>query len=159
MSAAVDSLQVLMCSGSDRERGLAQGESFRAVIHDVMVRWREAIERRHSIAASAYVSEFLAATAFVPSIEKYTPGLLEEVRGIADGSGQSYENMLAYNLMDEEWEFGSDRLERAPGRTVACLVREGHAPVVAQTMDIPTVHDGSQVVVHHKPISGPESIV
>lgn len=159
MSAAIDSLQVLICSGSERERGITQGESFRSMIHDVMVRWREAIERRHGTDASSYVSDFLAATSFVPTIERFTPGLLEEVRGIAEGSEQPFEHMLAYNLMDEEWEFGRDRLQQAPGCTVACLVRDGLAPVVAQTMDIPTVHDGSQVVVHHKPNTGPESIV
>ncbi len=159
MGATISSLQVLVCSGSDYERGVAQGESFRSMIRDVMVRWREAIERRHQLDATTYVSDFLSSTTFLPTIERFTPGLLEEVRGIAEGSGQPFDQMLAYNLMDEEWEFGSGRFERAPGCTIACLVRDGLPPVVAQTMDIPTVHDGSQVVVHHKPDTGPEKIV
>ena len=55
------------------------------------------------IPAAEHVAGLLGATRFVPAIEASTPELLEEVRGIAEGAGVSFERILAYNLMDEEW--------------------------------------------------------
>ncbi|MCC6793420.1 MAG: hypothetical protein IT336_17180 [Thermomicrobiales bacterium] len=158
-TVAARTLPVVVCQGDARKRGRIQGETLRGTIAEVLERWQASLAARHGIAAEAYIAEFLAATAFVPTIERLTPALLDEVRGIAEGSGQPFATMLAYNLMDEEWSYGSERLAQAPGCTVACLQIPGHPPVVAQTMDIPSLHDGSQVVVHHKPDEGVESLV
>ena len=64
-----------------------------------------------------HVAGLLAATRFVPAIEASTPELLEEVRGIAEGAGVSFERILAYNLMDEEWWYSQAR--RATGTRAA----------------------------------------
>jgi isopenicillin-N N-acyltransferase-like protein len=161
MSIAAEprTLPILVCHGSSRERGRAQGEQFRETIAETVGRWRDVLTQRHGIDAGDYIAEFLASTSFVPAIERYTPGPLDEVRGIAEGAGQPFETMFAYNLMDEEWTYGKQRRGEAPGCTVACYAAEGAAPVIAQTMDIPPVHDGSQVAVHHKPDDGMELIV
>jgi isopenicillin-N N-acyltransferase-like protein len=161
MTATVEprTLTVIECAGSAHERGRAQGEALRATIGEVLGRWRAALEIRHGRAADAYIAEFLAATHYLPAIEHYTPGLLAEVRGMAEGSGLPFETILAYNLMDEEWAYGESRRARQPGCTVACLVSAGGTPVIAQTMDIPSLHDGSQVAVRHRPENGPETVI
>jgi isopenicillin-N N-acyltransferase-like protein len=109
--------------------------------------------------AGDYIAGFLGKTDFLPAIERWTPGLLDEVRGIAEGAGQPFETILTYNLMDEEWSYGSEKLGEEPGCTVTCLVPLDGAPIIAQTMDIPPIHDGTQIVVRHKPVDAPEMLV
>ena len=152
-------LPIITCAGTPRARGQAHGEQLRDQIADVLERWRSSLSDRHGIDAGDYIAEFLANTRFVPTIELHSPGLLEEVRGMAEGAGQPFETMLAYNLMDEEWQYARERDAEQPGCTVACLVPDSGAPVIAQTMDIPSLHDGSQAVIHHKPDDAPETIV
>ena len=161
MTATIETrtLPVLVCTGLPFERGRAQGEAFRGPIGAVIQRWEGAIERRHGISAGNYITDFLGKTNFIPAIEQWTPGLLEEVRGIAESANQPFETILAYNLMDEEWTYGSEKVGEAPACTVACLIPSGGAPIVAQTMDIPPIHDGTQVAVHHKPDDGPEQLI
>jgi hypothetical protein len=54
--------------------------------------------------------------------------------------------------MDEEWSFRTGKLDSmAPGCTVVAIA--GNA--IAQTMDIPTIHDGTQIVLAIQPEHGP----
>lgn len=149
-------LRMLDVHGTPSQRGRQQGEALRDVIAETIGRWSAAIERRHGVAAVDYFAELIATTTFVPTIEQYTPGLLDEVRGLADGANLPFETVFAYNLLDEEWEFSESRRAKKPGCTAACLTGIGVTPVVAQTMDIPTVHDGSQVAIRHKRDDGPD---
>jgi hypothetical protein len=116
-----------------------------------------------------YLIEFLDATHYLPAMQRWAPEALEEIRGLAEGANQPFRRVLAYNLMDEEWYFGEERRQRqaSGGRkslplqcTVVCLRLPGSGvPVIAQTMDIPSVHDGTQVVLHHVPDDGPEMLI
>jgi predicted choloylglycine hydrolase len=94
-------------------------------------------------------------THFPAAIERYAPRLMQEVLGIARGANQPFETILAYNLMDEEWSFRNGQLAQVPGCTAVAIEGVG----IAQTMDIPSVHDGSQVALVHRPNDGPERIV
>lgn len=149
-------LAIVDVAGSARERGRQQGESLRPVIVETVARWQETIAARHGMDADAYMAEFLANTGFLPAIERFTPDALAEVRGIAEGAGLPFATMLVYNLMDEEWSYAARRAGVQPGCTTACLIPRDGAPVVAQTMDIPSVHDGSQVAVRHRRDDGPD---
>ncbi len=67
--------------------------------------------------------------------------------------------MLAYNLLDEEWTYAQAR-RLPPGCTVAGFRLPGTgAPLIAQTMDIPSVHDGTQTLLRLRPVDGPEALV
>lgn len=90
-------------AGSGRERGRAHGEELRPRIEAALARWDEDAARRSGRTAREHVAAFLAGTSFAAACERHTPDLLDEVRGIAEGSGARFERILAYNLMDEEW--------------------------------------------------------
>jgi isopenicillin-N N-acyltransferase like protein len=106
--------------------------------------------------ASDYIARFLADTHFLPAIERYTPELLEELRGTAEAAGQSFELLLAYNLMDEEWWYSDPLLHRDACSLVAFA---GDAGVIGQNMDLPTVMDGGQAVLHVRADDGHEQAV
>ena len=153
-------LRVVDCAGPPRERGRAHGEGLRPLVRAGLDRWLDALGEAHGTDPGRYVGDFLGATAYPAAIARWTPALLEEVRGIAAGAGRPFPHLLAYNLMDEEWAHGGARRGPAPGCSVAGVRPPGGGrPFLAQTMDIPSLHDGTQAVLRVRPGEGPEVLV
>ncbi|HET7170404.1 MAG TPA: C45 family peptidase [Gaiellales bacterium] len=157
MAVAPDA--IVDVSGSGRERGRAHGEQQRDRIAGALERWDADVGERLGITAAEHVAGLLEATRFLPAVEQHTPDLLEEVRGIAEGGGISFERILAYNLMDEEWWYS-----QAPGRRHACSLvavagGEGRGALLAQNMDLPEVMDGGQTILRSTAPDGSRSVV
>jgi isopenicillin-N N-acyltransferase like protein len=156
-------LRVIELAGSPSELGLTHGEELRSVIADALRRWFGEIEARRGITGDAYITSFLAATGFIRTIETFTPALLEEVRGIAEGARQSFETIFAYQLMDEEWWYRTSLSRAGRAAIEACsavgVMRKDGTSLVAQNMDLPSVYDGTQVLLHLRPAQGPEALV
>ena len=107
-----------------------------------------------------YIAEFVAGTDFLPAIQQWTPDLLEEMEGIAAGANQPWHWIYAYNLLDEEWTWARRyRSHGAPGCTAVGVVGANGTPVLGQTMDIPSVHDGTQAVLHLEGATGPDVVL
>ncbi len=79
-------IQVLVLEGSPYERGLTHGKTLKKDIHEVVALWKAQLASQSKTDADAFIETFLEETNFAPAIEKWTPDLLEEVRGIADGA-------------------------------------------------------------------------
>ena len=142
------------CHGDGRTRGRAQGETLRAQIADAFERWAEHTAHATGMHPDAYVEALLADTDFLPAIARHTPELLEEVRGIAEGSGMTLDSVLAYNLMDEQWWHQADLVAGHACSLLAVPAEDGRPALVAQNMDLPDWMDGAQAVVHHHTPSG-----
>jgi isopenicillin-N N-acyltransferase-like protein len=154
-------LPIVTCAGSPGERGEQHGEAFRGLIAEGLGRWAESIASAHAVAADVYLRDFVHGTDFLPTIRRWTPGLLDEVEGIARGSAQPWPWIYAYNLLDEEWTWSRERTAAgsAPGCTVAGFAPEGGTTLLAQTMDIPNIHDGTQAVLRIEPDDRPAALV
>lgn len=161
MATETVTLRVLHCSGTPSERGRQQGEELRPLIEQGVGRWLESIGIRHGIDPDTYLADFLQKTTYRTYVERWTSELLLEVHGIADGSGQSFERMLVYSMLDEEWRFSTTHASgQAPGCTAVGVRAEGDRPtLIGQTMDIPALHDGTQVVVIHEEQGAPTQAV
>lgn len=157
---SVAGVDVVDCAGTPRQRGEQHGEALRDQIAGGLARWREAIATAHAVDADGYIAAFVQGTDFLPAIRRWTPSLLEEVEGIARGAGQPWEWIYACNLLDEEWTWASaHRRGDPPGCTVAGFVPDGGPPVLAQTMDINTFHDGAQAVLRLEGNGDPSALV
>ncbi len=153
-------LPVVTCAGSPGERGEQHGEALRGVIAEGLGNWAESIASAHGVAPDAYIHGFVQGTDFLPAIQRWTPGLLDEIEGIARGSAQPWQWIYAYNLLDEEWTWARDqKAGTAPGCTVAGFAPRDGTPVLAQTMDIPNLHDGTQAVLRIEPDDSPAALV
>lgn len=137
------SFSFLEISGPPRERGRRYGESLRRRIVDRDRRWRQEIESAAKRPADDFIAEFLEQTRFMPAIETWTPDLLEEVRGIADGSGLPYPAVLAAQFMDEEWWFQHSRNHHCS----SFGARREQGTIIGQTMDLPSWMDGFQTLL------------
>jgi sugar phosphate isomerase/epimerase len=143
---AAAKLRVIDLRGTPYERGLTHGRSLKAEIGELVTRWKADLEKTYRVPAATYISKFLAASDFKPAIERWTPGLLDEVRGIADGAGVDFETMYAFQLVDESWVM-SDDLELAKCTSIAVQKRGGSPAIVSQNMDIPPFYHGFQTVL------------
>jgi isopenicillin-N N-acyltransferase-like protein len=134
-------------SGSAYERGVRHGKALKVEIAAVLGRFKADIKTSRNRDADSLIAEFLQATDFIPAIKKWTPELLDEVKGIADGSGQKFETVFAYQLPDEIWVY-FDKLDANHCSGIGVAKTPLHPAYVAQNMDLPSWTHGSQTVLH-----------
>lgn len=145
-------LPVIELSGTPRQRGRIHGETLRPMIREIVDLWKSEL-------ASAwgdpddYIQEFLADTRFTDAVLHWTPGLMEEVRGISEGSGIDFDTLFAFQCVDEEWWYSRNRrhgivlppYEKCS--VVAVFGQENIPTIVAQNMDLASWEDGFQILL------------
>ncbi len=144
-------LDLVTFRGTPRARGRAHGEHFAERIHDLLERWGEALERGYGVDRRRYVDLFFAETGYERATEKWAARVLEEVRGIAEGSGADYRTLLAFQHVNEEFEFGPRLAKIAPAgeacSTIVAPSHEGRPALLAQNLDLAQYLDGYQVLL------------
>ncbi len=155
-SGEASRLEVVTLTGSPLERGRIHGETLKAKIGDVIRIWKEELRKAYNLDPDKYINEFVHNTRFLESIKKWAPDLMEEVRGISEGSGIDIQTIFAYQLPDEEWWYGRNRsLGLSLGETRACsalgVSKQKDLPsLLAQNLDLPSYFDGFQTLLHIK---------
>lgn len=94
MSAGFPRIRV---SGDAHERSRQYGEAAREQI----LITRAGYERAFAAKGTSWADATAQALALLPSIEAHAPHLLDEIRGIATGSGMSFEEILTLNCRSE----------------------------------------------------------
>lgn len=116
-----------------------------------MARWAEVAVRETGLTLESYVERFYRETDFLPAIERWTPDLLEEVRGIAEAAGLDFRHVLLRQLSDEEpWYRRELREAGAPAEGCTGIGRHASPAgpaIVAQNMDCGAYMHGLQVVL------------
>ncbi len=161
---AAESIPIVELRGGPRARGRAHGEALRARIETVREQWRESLTIRFGTNPSFFVDAFLLETRFTDAVRRWTPALMEEIEGIAEGSGRPLNETLAFQYMDEEWWFGASRFARAPSKAGGCSIiasrgRDGDAPILAQNMDLHGFLDGGQTILRTEGADSPHATI
>ena len=147
-------IPVLDLKGSGKERGRAHGEALRDPIGELVARWKAELASVWGD-PDGYIREFLSDTRFPDAINRWTPDLMEEVEGIAEGSAQSFETMFAFQCIDEEWWYGRNKkygihLPAFDKCSVIGVCGQDQPVFVAQNMDIYAYEDGFQILLRIK---------
>jgi isopenicillin-N N-acyltransferase-like protein len=141
--------QPLLLQGAPYERGLAHGETLRGQIHEVVGRWKGELAHMYQMDADEAIARFIGGTGFAPAIRRWTPDLLDEIRGIAAGADMAWETILAFQLLDEMWS--NEDVFFAEHCSSLGLPAHGSEPAyVAQNVDVESFRDGFQVLLHIK---------
>ena len=144
-------LKTITVSGNGYERGFQHGQQLKKEIGELMVLWKKDLEQTTHIPADSFIHHFLNSTDFIPSIKKYTPDILEEVKGIAKGAGQSFNDMFSFQLMDEYWvyadQLSADTIHHRCS-DIGVPAMKGRPAYVSQNMDVDAWMDGYQIVLH-----------
>ena len=159
---AIYKMRVLPLEGTPRQRGQQHGEELREAISRHLDLFRENIEQDTGLNSKEYLDRFMSETEFLPAIEKYAPDLLDEVSGIAEGSGRTFQEVLARQCSDEDtWFRQVVKFGRSIPEHCSCLgTREGGHSLIAQNMDSPRYYDGFQTLLRlREPGSDVESLV
>jgi isopenicillin-N N-acyltransferase-like protein len=147
---AQNSVPVIHLSGKPFERGEQHGKQLKAQIAEVYQKWKSSLSTDKD--PDTIIKDFLASTRFSAAIAKWAPDTYEELRGIAVGSGQSLDDVLAFNLIDEYWAY-LDREKNGNAEKSKCtalgVAKSGtQATVIAQNVDIDNYLHGYQVLLH-----------
>ncbi len=138
---------VLELKGNAYERGLEHGKQSKNDIAAIFTRWKE---NMRSDNPDSLIKAFLSATNFEPVTKKYVPGILDEIKGIAEGSGQTYDDVFAFQLLDEFWIYldaqRNENRHHCSGMGVAATA--DHPAYIAQNMDVENYMQGGQVLLH-----------
>jgi predicted choloylglycine hydrolase len=154
---ATGTQDALILEGDGRSRGRAHGEQLRERVAAALEALESDIARRTGRSAADHLRDFLAATAFLPTIQERTPDLLQEVRGIAEGANADFALVLAHNLLDEEWSYSESTGQSCS--VLAVAPEDGRPGLLAQNMDLPAWTDGSQVVLRCRDQAGDEAVL
>ena len=160
----MESFPVLHLTGSPREQGRQHGGELRNLIADVREKWRASLATRFGVHPDTFIREMLAETKFIDAMKRWSPSFVEEIEGIADGSGRPLDETIAFQCMDEEWWFGTMRYRKLAPPSDACSIiairgADGRAPILAQNMDLRAYYDGGQVVIDVATDRGPRASV
>ena len=152
-------MPVIELKGTAYERGWQHGTQLKKEIAAVFTRWKQ---NMRSPNPDSLISAFLAATNFEPATRKYVPAVLDELKGIAAGSGQSYADVFAFQLLDEFWVYldakRNEERHHCSGIGVAAMA--GRPAYIAQNMDVENYMQGGQVLLHIPAgAAGPEQYI
>ncbi|MCK0115271.1 C45 family autoproteolytic acyltransferase/hydolase [Gelidibacter sp. F63206] len=143
---------VITLSGTPFERGYNHGEKLKKPIAEVFQLWKQSIHKDTKRHPDSVISHFLKTTNYKKAISEWTPQIWEEIEGLAAGSGQSLDDVFAFQMIDEYWGY-LDRLQNNSVDKDHCsaigVAKNGsHPTMVAQNIDIDNFMNGYQVLFH-----------
>lgn len=133
-------------SGTGYQLGLQHGQIFKKEIGELVAKFKEKTTKELGKDANEVLADFYQKTSFDAAIKQWTPEIYEEVRGIADGAGQSFNDVMVFSLLDEFWVY-QDNIENHHCSGVGVPARNGQPGYIAQNMDIESYTDGYQVLL------------
>jgi len=139
-------LKEITLTGSGYELGLQHGKILKKEIGEIVTKWKANTSKSFKKDAELTLDAFYKQADFESAIKEYTPDLYEEVRGIADGSGQAFRDILVLNLLDEFWVY-IDELYNHHCSDVGVPSINGSTSYIAQNMDIESYTDGYQTLI------------
>ena len=145
-------MYVLELSGNGYERGLQHGKQLKEKIAAIYTKWKEVLRKDTRRDPDSVIADFLGNAAFKATVKHHTPDLWDEVRGIADGSGQKFDDVLAFQLVDEYWAY-LDKLaqnKRDKCSSIGKAATGDQPTFVAQNIDLEQFRQGYQVLIHIK---------
>lgn len=148
---------LLTVEGDAFERGAAHGEALRTSIHETVELWKGSLSAPEGTSREQYLADFARATDFATAITQHTPELMDEMRGLAAGSGVPFETVYALQMIDEEWCYAtalqwetSAEAEKGDKCSVLALARDAdHPTLVAQNLDVPETLGRHMVLLRH----------
>ncbi len=142
-------LKVLPLEGTPRNRGLIHGRTMREQIHELLHLWKIELARHSKIEADAFIKRFVSRSDYAAAVRIWTPELLEEIKGIAEGAGVDFDTMFVFQLADECYANGKT-IAQDRCSSLGFSMRDQQAACIAQNMDIESYTDGFQLVLHIK---------
>jgi predicted choloylglycine hydrolase len=135
--------------GTPQERGRTHGQVLKKQIHALVRRWKADLADRYGLTADAFIQKFVQQTDYLAAMKQWTPDLIEEIRGIAQGADLDFDTLFVLQLIDEYWVNGPG-VAREHCSALGIRSRGDQPTIIAQTMDLEGFRNGFQVLLHIK---------
>jgi hypothetical protein len=149
LDTTYSNLPILHLNGTPYENGFQHGAIMKNRIIKLIGLWKKNIEDNYQIPADEFIKMFLDSTDYIPAIKKWTPDLLEEIKGISAGSGIDFNIIFAFQLTDEIWT--NTRLINIPHHCTAVGInnykKDGSSNYIAQNIDITPFYHGFEILL------------
>lgn len=149
LDSTYSNLPILHLNGTPYENGFQHGTIMKNRIIELVGLWKKDIEKNYQISADEFIKIFLDSTNYIPAIKKWTPDLLEEIKGISAGSGIDFNTIFAFQLHDEIWT--NARLINIPHHCTSVGInnykKDGSSNYIAQNIDITPFYHGFQMLL------------
>lgn len=141
---------VIELSGDSYNKGFQHGTQLKKEIAEIFIKWKSNIRSAVKGNPDSVLTVFLQSTNFKPAIQKNTPGIIDELKGIAAGSGQSFDDVYAFQLVDEFWVYLDKQSNTANHHCsgIGVAATASHPAYIAQNMDLENYMQGYQVLFH-----------
>ena len=152
-------LKAVTFSGNGYKLGLQHGMELKKEINEIILEWKRNTANQLGKDADIVLKDFFEYAEFDDAIKKWTPDLYEEVKGIADGSDQQFNDVLVLNLLDEFWVY-INNLNNHHCSGTGVPSRNGKPGFISQNMDLENYTDGFQVLMRLNRVeSSPEQLI
>jgi isopenicillin-N N-acyltransferase like protein len=149
LDSTYSNLPILHLNGTPYENGFQHGKVMKNRIIELVGLWKKDLEKNYQISADEFIKIFLDSTNYIPAIKKWTPDLLEEIKGISAGSGIDFNTIFAFQLIDEIWT--NARLINIPHHCTSVGVnnyrKDGSLNYIAQNIDITPFYHGFEILL------------
>jgi len=149
LDTTYSNLPILHLNGTPYENGFQHGAIMKNRIIKLIGLWKKDIEDNYQIPANEFIKMFLDSTDYIPAIKKWTPDLLEEIKGISAGSGIDFNIIFAFQLTDEIWT--NTRLINIPHHCTSVGInnykKDGSSNYIAQNIDITPFYHGFEILL------------
>ncbi|RPA68015.1 hypothetical protein EF405_13825 [Cyclobacteriaceae bacterium YHN15] len=149
LDSTYSNLPILHLNGTPYENGFQHGKIMKKRIIELVGLWKKDLEKNYQISADEFIKIFLDSTNYIPAIKKWTPDLLEEIKGISAGSGIDFNTIFAFQLIDEIWT--NARLINIPHHCTSVGVnnyrKDGSLNYIAQNIDITPFYHGFEILL------------
>ena len=152
LDTTYSNLPILHLNGTPYENGFQHGKIMKNRIIELVGLWKNDIEKNYQLPADEFIKIFLDSTNYIPAIKKWTPDLLDEIKGISVGSGIDFNTIFAFQLTDEIWT--NARLIHIPHHCTSVGINnykiKESSNYIAQNIDITPFYHGFQILLDIK---------
>ena len=152
-------IKEISLTGRGYDLGYQHGQALKTEIAEIVTKWKNNTHKQFQKDPNDILINFFEQTNFNETIEKWTPDLYAEVKGIAEGSEQAFNDIMVLNLLDEFWVYIDD-LRNHHCSDVGVPSINGSPSYIAQNMDIESYTDGYQTLLRlERTENSPEQLI
>jgi isopenicillin-N N-acyltransferase-like protein len=148
-------MHVIEIEGTPRQRGRSHGEQLRAQIQAIFDYGRETLAKAGGPPLEAIAAAFQAATGHLLAARRWTPNLVQELEGIAEGACVDFGVLWAFQCQDESYWFNTGQTGHFPRHphpdrcsSLGIPAQNGQPALLAQNLDTPFLYHGRQTLLH-----------
>lgn len=136
-------LRLVKRKGTAYEKGKIYGTALREDISLHLIIWDSVVREGLELSFKEVFNIISEKTQFLEAIRKYTPELMEELNGMADGAGVDREDLLCFNLAEEIINYFSNGYESC---TNVGIITDSEN-FIAYNQDLPLFLHGNNIPV------------